>query len=157
MPMQFHRQNDLWTTQLTIPQHDHGLLRPQTTCRTTTNNGEKFMVENLWLLIQDVSTIQIDRHRSLQDWIHKASNKKYWCQLVDQLLHPTTPLPGCPADWGPLPSWHAHRATNSFQYSTTHNGNDNNNGHPPPHHHKTTLPPPLHTTDNTPCSPCTRL
>ena len=33
--------------------------------------------------------------------IYKVSHKKYWCQLVDRLLHPATPVPDRPADWGP--------------------------------------------------------
>jgi hypothetical protein len=55
--------------------------------------GKNFMVENLGLLFQDVPTIQIDQYGSLCTWIHKAPIKKYWCQLVDRLLHPLTPLP----------------------------------------------------------------
>jgi hypothetical protein len=54
--------------------------------------GKNFMVENLCLLFHDVSTVQIDRYGSLRTWIHEASNEKYWCQLVDQLLHPLMPL-----------------------------------------------------------------
>ena len=79
--------------------------RPQTT-------GKNFMVENLRLLFQDIPTVQIDRYGSLRSWIHEASNKSYWNQLVDRLLHPNTPTPERPADWGPLPSWQARRATN---------------------------------------------
>jgi hypothetical protein len=70
------------------------------------------MVENLRLLFQDIPTVQIDRHGSLRSWIHEASNENYWNQLVDRLLHPNTPTPERPADWGPLPSWQARRATN---------------------------------------------
>jgi hypothetical protein len=70
------------------------------------------MVENLRLLFQDIPTVQIDRHGSLRSWIHEASNEKYWNQLVDRLLHPNTPTPERPADWGPQPSWQARRATN---------------------------------------------
>ena len=70
------------------------------------------MVKNLRLLFQDIPTVQIDRYGSLRSWIHKASNKWYWNQLVDRLLHPNTPTPERPADWGPLPSWQARRATN---------------------------------------------
>ena len=68
------------------------------------------MVENFRLLFQDVPTIQIDRYGSLRSWIHEASNEKYWCQLVDSLLYPSTLLPDRPDDWGPLPSWQARRA-----------------------------------------------
>jgi hypothetical protein len=85
--------------------HKRQVGRPQTT-------GKNFMVENLHLLFQDIPTVQIDRHGSLRSWIHEASNEKYWCQLVDRVLHPATPIPKRPADWGPLPSWQAHRATN---------------------------------------------
>jgi hypothetical protein len=77
--------------------HKHWVGWPQTT-------GKNFMVENLCLLFHDVPTIQIDQYGSLRTWIHEASNKKYWCQLVDQLLHPSTPLPDQPAVWRPLPS-----------------------------------------------------
>ena len=65
--------------------HKRRVGRPQTT-------GKNFMVENLCLLFQDVSSVQIDRHGSLQSWIHEAADKKYWCQLVEGFLHPTTPL-----------------------------------------------------------------
>ena len=66
------------------------------------------MVENFRLLFQDVPTIQIDQYGSLRSWIHEASNEIYWCQLVNRLLYPSTPLPDRPNDWGPLPSWQAH-------------------------------------------------
>jgi hypothetical protein len=85
--------------------HKRRVGRPQTT-------GKNFMVENLRLLFQDIPTVQIDRYGSLRSWIHEASNKRYWNQLVDRLLHPNTPTPERPADWGPLPSWQARRATN---------------------------------------------
>ncbi len=64
------------------------------------------------LSIWNSPTVQIDRYGSLRSWIHEASNKRYWNQLVDRLLHPNTPTPERPADWGPLPSWQARRATN---------------------------------------------
>ncbi len=83
--------------------HKRHVGRPQMT-------GKNFMVKNLRLLFQDNHTVQIDRYGSLRTWIHKATNKKYWCQLVGQLLHPSTPLPDRPAEWGPLPSWQARRA-----------------------------------------------
>ena len=86
------------------------------------------MVENLRLLFQDVPSIHIDRHGSLRNWIHEASNEKYWCQLVDRLLHPTTPLPTRPDDWGPLPSWQRRRAATGHQQST--NPPDRANEHP---------------------------
>ena len=70
------------------------------------------MAKNLCLLFQDILTVQINQHGSLCSWIHEASNEKYWCQLVDQLLHPATPVPERPADWRPLPSWQARHATN---------------------------------------------
>jgi hypothetical protein len=85
--------------------HKRRVGRPQTT-------GKNFMVENLRLLFQDIPTVQIDRYGSLRSWIHEASNKSYWNQLVDRLLHPNTPTPERPADWGPLPSWQACCATN---------------------------------------------
>ena len=91
--------------------------RPQTT-------GKNFMVKNLRLLFQDIPTVQIDRHGSLRSWIHEASNAKYWNQLVDRLLHPNTPTPERPADWGPLPSWQARRATNG---STPNGDNSKSN------------------------------
>ena len=56
-------------------------------CPQTT--GKNFMVEILCLLFQDVPTVTIDRYGSLRSWIHEASNKMYWCQLVKRLLHPT--------------------------------------------------------------------
>ncbi len=75
--------------------------------------GKNFMVKNLCLLFQEVTTVHIDHYWSLQDWIHEASNKKYLKQLVNCLLHPSTLLPERPTAWGPLPSWHAHRAANN--------------------------------------------
>jgi hypothetical protein len=78
--------------------------RPQTT-------GKNFMVKNLRLLFQDVTTVQINQYSSVQSWIHKASSKKYWCHLVDRLLHPSMPLPDRPNNWGPLSSWQACHAT----------------------------------------------
>jgi hypothetical protein len=111
------------------------------------------MVENLCLLFQDVTTVHIDHYGSLRDWIHKASNKKYWNKLVNCLLHPSTLLPEHPTGWGPLPSWCAHQAANNTQHPANHhkdkkkNNKDNdNNGNnkldgchhpPPPPHHNT--------------------
>ncbi len=54
--------------------------------------GKNFMVDYLRLLFQDVNTVHIDWFGSLRDWIHEASNKQYWNQLVDRLLHPNMPL-----------------------------------------------------------------
>jgi hypothetical protein len=85
--------------------HEHLVGRPQAM-------GKNFIVENLHLLFQDIPTIQIDQHGSLRSWIYEVSNEKYWCQHVDRLLHPATPIPEQPADWGPLPSWQACCATN---------------------------------------------
>ena len=107
--------------------HKRQTGQPQTT-------GKNFMVENLQLLFCDIPTVHIDRYGSLRNWIHEASNKQYWGQLVDRLIHPATPLPERPADWGPLPSWQARR---------------NTSGHPPPNdnmrnhqeHHQTPPPP----------------
>ncbi len=62
------------------------------------------------MLFHDVDTVNIDYFGSLRDWIHKASDKKYWNQLVKRLLHPDTPLLECPEAWGTLPSWRAQRA-----------------------------------------------
>ncbi len=45
------------------------------------------MVENLRLLFQDVPTVTIDCFGLLRDWIHEASNKEYWNQLVARLLN----------------------------------------------------------------------
>ena len=101
--------------------HKRRVGRPQTT-------GKNFMVENLRLLFQDVPTVTIDRYGSLRNWIHEASNEKYWCQLVERLLHPTTPLPDRPDDWGPLPSWQARRAATGHQQS---NDSPNNNDDTP--------------------------
>ena len=77
--------------------HKRCIGRPQT--------RKKVMVENLHLLLQDVTTINIDRFGSLRNWIHKASNEEYWIQLVAHLLNPCTPIPEHPEAWGPLPSW----------------------------------------------------
>jgi hypothetical protein len=66
--------------------------------------GKNFMVENLRLLFQDVPTVRIDQYGSLRNWIHEALSEKFWCQLVERPLHPSTPLPDRPDDWGPLPS-----------------------------------------------------
>ena len=43
--------------------------------------------------------------------LESRSNENYWNQLVDRLLHPNTPTPEQPADWGPLPFWQARCAT----------------------------------------------
>ena len=43
-------------------------------CPQTT--GKKFMVENIRLLFQDVTTVNINRFGSLRNWIHEASNEK---------------------------------------------------------------------------------
>ena len=71
------------------------------------------MVENIRLLFQDVTTVNIDCFGSLRDWINEASNEEYWKQLVARLLNPRTPLPERPEAWGPLPSWRARRDTSS--------------------------------------------
>jgi len=124
------------------------------------------MVENLCLLFQDVPTIQIDRYGSLRSWIHEASNKKYWCQLVDSLLYPSTLLPDRPDDWGPLPSWQARRAaagrlpTNDSDDSDDDPFEDTEKDEPrapprspppPPHHPSPPLsrPPPAETEEST--------
>jgi hypothetical protein len=94
------------------------------------------MVENLRLLFHDVPTIQIDQYGSLRTWIHEASNKKYWCHLIDQLLHPSTPLPDWPADWGPLLSWQAcstaagHPLTEEIPDSDDETTTDEDKGRP---------------------------
>ena len=85
------------------------------------------MVENLRLLFQDVNAVHINRYGSLQDWIHEASGKKYWNQLVNCLLHPNTPLLERPAAWGPPPSWRARRATNS-RCPADHDGDNGDDG-----------------------------
>jgi len=69
--------------------------------------GKNSMVENIRLLLQDVTTVNIDCFGSLRNWIHEASNEEYWNQLVACLHNPRTPLPERPEAWGPLPSWHA--------------------------------------------------
>ena len=85
--------------------HNRWVGRPQAM-------GKNFMVKNVCLLFQDIPTIHIDRYGFLCSWIHESSDKKYWCQLVDQLLYPDTLVPERPADWGPLPSRQACRAAN---------------------------------------------
>ncbi len=75
------------------------------------------MVENLCLLFQDVNTVNFDCFGSLQDWIHKASDKQYWNQLVACLLYPSTPLPERTEAWGPLPSWCAQQDTSPIQHN----------------------------------------
>ena len=91
---------------------------------TTTDDGKKFMVENLRLLFQDVNTVNIDRFGSLRDWINEANDEGYWKQLVKRLLHPDMPIPECPGKWGPLPSWHARRAAGGRR-SPNHDADDN--------------------------------
>ena len=86
--------------------HKRHVRCPQTT-------GKNFMVENLRLLFQDVTTVNIDRFGSLRDWIHEASNEEYWNQLVARLLNPCTPIPERPEAWGPLPSWHTRCDTSN--------------------------------------------
>ena len=68
----------------------------------------------------------LDGVRNIYNWIHEASNEKYWCQLVERLLHPNTPLPDRPNDWGPLPSWQSRRAAAGQQQ--TNNPPDRDNG-----------------------------
>jgi hypothetical protein len=85
------------------------------------------MVENLRLLFQDVTTVNIDRFGSLRDWIHEASHEEYWNQLVARLLNPCTPIPERPEAWGPLPSWRSRRDTNSRR--PTDNSDDDNVEH----------------------------
>ncbi len=83
------------------------------------------MVENLRLLFRDIPTVQIDRYGSMRIWIHEASNEIYWCQLVERLLQPSTPLPDRPDDWGPLPSWQARRpAAGHQQTNDPHDSDD---------------------------------
>jgi len=111
------------------------------------------MVENIRLLFQDVTTVNIDRFGSQRNWIHEASNEECWNQLVARLLNPHTLLPECPEAWGPLPSWRARRNTSNQRLImkatttmmkmemmtatitemtvTTNRENANN----PPHHH----------------------
>ena len=86
--------------------HKRRVGHPQTT-------GKNFMVENLRLQFQDVTTVNIDRFGLLRDWIHEASNEVYWNQLVARLLNPCTPIPERPEAWGPLPSWRARRDTSN--------------------------------------------
>jgi hypothetical protein len=99
------------------------------------------MVENLRLLFTDVHTVTIDRHGSLRSWIHDALNEQYWTQLIYQLMHPTTPLPEQPGKWGPIPSWHARRATSQARGNTTLSDNEDNN-EANNHTHKSQPPPP---------------
>ena len=64
----------------------------------------------------------IDHYGSLKHWIHEASNKKYWSQLIKRLTHPETPLPEQPEEWGPLPSWqvwHANTINEDESNNTT--------------------------------------
>jgi hypothetical protein len=100
--------------------HKRRVGRPQTT-------GKIFMVENLRLLFQDVTTVNIDRFGSLRVWIHEASHEEYWNQLVTRLLNPCTPIPERPEAWGPLPSWRSRRDTNSRR--PTDNSDDDNVEH----------------------------
>ena len=86
--------------------HKRRVGRPQTT-------GNNFMVENLRLLFQDVTTVNINRFGSLRDWIHEASNEEYWNQLVARLLNPCTPIPERPEARGPLPSWRKRSDTSN--------------------------------------------
>ncbi len=89
---------------------------------------ENFMMENLRLLFKDITTINIDRFGSLQDWIHEANDEAYWNQLIKRLLHPNTPLPERPETWGPLPLWQARCAHNGrCPPADDINDNDNKN------------------------------
>jgi len=97
--------------------HKRRVGRPQTT-------GKIFMVEIIRLLFQDVNTVNIDRFGLLRDWIHEASNEKYWNQLVARLLNPCTPLPECPEAWGPLPSRRA-RSDTSSRHPADYDSDDN--------------------------------
>ena len=66
-------------------------------------HNKNFIVRNLKLLFSRIPTTNIDRHGSLKDWIHEASNEKYWNGLIECLLHSDAPLPERPEEWGPLP------------------------------------------------------
>jgi hypothetical protein len=96
--------------------HKRRVGHPQTT-------GKKFMVENLRLLFQDVTTVNINHFGSLHDWIHEASNEEYWNQLVARLLNPCTPIPERSEAWGPLPSWRA-RCNTSNRCPADYESND---------------------------------
>ncbi len=85
------------------------------------------MVKNLRLLFQDVETVNIGHFGSLRDWIHEATDKKYWNQLIKCLLHPDTPLLERPEAWGLLPSWRAQRAASS-QHPAPHDEDGNEDG-----------------------------
>ena len=65
----------------------------------------------------------IDHYGSLKHWIHEASNKKYWSQLIKRLTHPETPLPEQPEEWGPLSSWQARHA-NTINEDESNNSKD---------------------------------
>ncbi len=85
------------------------------------------MVENLRLLFQDIDTVNINCFGSLRNWIHEATDKKYWNQLVKRLLHPDTPLRECPEAWGTLLSWRARQAA-SGRHPAAHNEDGNEDG-----------------------------
>ena len=120
------------------------MLQPQMKSWTITDDGGKIMDENLRLLFQDVTTVNIDCFRSLQgDWINEANNKGYWNQLVKRLLHPDTPIPECPETWRLLPSWRARRAASrrhpSDRDADDDNGDDegdSNDGNDDSRHHR---------------------
>ena len=117
------------------------------------------MVENIRLLFQDVTTVNIDCFGLLRNWIHEASNEEYWNQLVARLLNPCTPLPERPEAWGPLPSWRARRDTSNRRpayYES--NDDDDEDGNDDSHKNRNDSdnksrerqqPPPI-TTTNTP-------
>ena len=50
-----HKKNGVRPPQPTVAEHDHCLLRPQTTSRAATNDGKNFMVQNLQLLFRYVN------------------------------------------------------------------------------------------------------
>ena len=123
--------------------HKRRVGHPQTT-------GKKIMVENIRLLYQDFTTVNIDCFGSLRDWIHEASNKEYWNQLVAHLLNPCTPLPERPEAWGPLPSWRARRDTSSRRPAIIGNDDSHNNRHDNDNESRERQQPPLTMTNPPP-------
>ena len=111
--------------------HDQPARRMITSCCNETRQVGRLqrtekncIVKSLRLLFKDVPLKRIDHYGSLKHWIHEASNKQYWNQLIKRLTHPETPLPERTEEWGPLPSWQARHANTPTNEDESDNSDD---------------------------------
>ena len=58
------------------------------------------LVSNLCLLFEKLHEVYIDpRLGTLNYWINKAGDKRYWNRLIRSLLHLSKTLPALPENW----------------------------------------------------------